>query len=284
MRDPRARFTRTARGYARWRPGYPPALVDWLARAARLPARARVADVGCGTGISTRLFAGRGCAVTGVDPNLAMLRQARRLGGARYRRGEAIRTGLASASVDLVACAQALHWFDLEAALREFARLLKPGGRCAAFWNLRAPSPLMRDYEGLLRRFSAEYPALGGPSRTIAALARSPRVAGLRRACFRHAQFLDREGFFGRVYSSSYVAHGVARRAEFDRRLDALFRRHARGGRVRFGYVCRAYLWRPAAPKTRRRIRAGSGARPTRTEFRKALQSGARRGRSAVLE
>ncbi len=52
--DSRRRFSATADRYRRYRPAYPPALFDWLIRYARLPAGARVADVGCGTGISTR--------------------------------------------------------------------------------------------------------------------------------------------------------------------------------------------------------------------------------------
>jgi ubiquinone/menaquinone biosynthesis C-methylase UbiE len=134
--DPRERFTGLAETYARHRPDYPDAVVEACVRYAALPVGARVVDLGCGTGISSRRFAAHGFAVTGVDPSADMLAQARAAGGGpRYAVGEAARTGLPDRSADLVIAAQALHWFDMEACLPEWRRLLGTRGPCAAFWN-----------------------------------------------------------------------------------------------------------------------------------------------------
>ena len=160
MIDSRERFSAAADLYHRYRPSYPDALVDWIERTAGLLPPARVADVGCGTGISTRLIAARGFDVTGIDPNEAMLAHARAAGGARYRRGTATETGLGDRSVDLVTVAQAFHWFDVPAALAEFRRILAGPGWCAAFWNLRAAAPFMDDYDRLLRAQSSQYEVL----------------------------------------------------------------------------------------------------------------------------
>lgn len=244
--DSRERFSATASNYSRYRPSYPPALFDWLAAQARLGPGAVVADVGCGTGIATRLWAARGYAVTGIDPNQEMLAEARREGGARYQRGEATATGLDDASVDLVSAAQAFHWFDVSAALGEFRRVLRPGGACAAFWNLRGAGPLMDEYDALLRAHASEYEVLLKPVQTIAAIRCHAEVSEPRAAEFAHAQRLDRAGLFGRAYSSSYVVHGLRERDRFDRALDALFDRHAVAGTIEFPYACVALLWRLA--------------------------------------
>lgn len=245
MKDPRERFTETAADYDRWRPGYPPELLDWLVGTCGLAAGARAADVGCGTGISTRLLAARGFDVVGIDPNEAMLEKARARGGARYLRGEAARTGLPDAAFDLVAAAQAFHWFDVSSTLAEWRRILKPGGWAAAFWNERTKdTPFLRGYEALLRELSAEYPEVAGGGAALAALRGAPGVRDWREARFPSSQSLDREGLLGRARSSSYVAHGVADRAAFERRLDELFRRHAEDGRVEFRYEAVAACWR----------------------------------------
>lgn len=235
--DPRRRFEGAAGGYARHRPGYPEPLVDWVVAESALETGEGVADVGCGTGILTRLLAGRGLRVVGVDPSEDMLAQARAGGdGAVYRRGEAAATGLDAGSVGLVTVAQAFHWFDLDLALAEFHRVLRPGGHVAALWNIRGEGAFMAGYDALLRRLSSQYQVLDSWEATLARLKRHPRVVAPRERRERHAQCFDFDALRGRAWSSSYVRHGVEDAAGFDAALRALFDAHARGGTVEFPY------------------------------------------------
>src|SRR4051794_5837957 len=75
--DPKERFSATAAIYGQYRPSYPAELFDWLERVTGIVPPARIADVGCGTGIATRQLAARGYDVVGVDPNEDMLARAR---------------------------------------------------------------------------------------------------------------------------------------------------------------------------------------------------------------
>jgi SAM-dependent methyltransferase len=240
--DPLRRFSATAERYHAYRPSYPPALVDWILALPGLPARPQVADVACGTGITTRLFTERGCEVVGIDPNEEMLAFAR-AEGARVVKGVAEATGLPPASVDLVTVGQGFHWFDVAEALAEMGRILRPGGWCVAFWNTRAKSPFLDGYERLLREKSSEYARIRTPEQTIETIRMAPGVASVRTGEFANAQVLDRAGLFGRAHSSSYVAHGVSDREAFDRALGALFDGHQAAGIVEFAYRTLAIAW-----------------------------------------
>lgn len=244
--DPRQRFSGLAATYQKSRPSYPDALLDWLF-ALFAPGAPRTAiDVGCGTGIATRLLTARGLDVVGVDPNEDMLGQARALGGPRYVRGDAEATGLPAASADLVTAAQSFHWFDEARSFAEFARIVRPGGWCAAFWNERVASPLNDEYDALLRTYSEEYVCLERMQHT-AEFAGPADALDRRHAVFPNAQRLDRDGFVGRASSSSYVQHGTSHRDELLREVASLFDRHEKDGEAEIVYECRVTAWRPRA-------------------------------------
>jgi SAM-dependent methyltransferase len=244
--DPRERFSGMAGVYARSRPSYPETLVDWVLAQAQAGPGDPVADVGCGTGIFTRMLAARGLDVVGIDPSEDMLAQARAAGGAAtYRHGEAAATGLGDASLALVTAAQAFHWFDHDAALAEFRRILRAEGHAAAIWNLRGTGALMEDYDKLLRRFSTEYSVLESWEESLARLRAHPRIASPRDFEAKNVQRLDFEGLHGRAWSSSYVRHGVQDRVGFDAALRSLFEAHARDGVVEFPYRSVAFVFRP---------------------------------------
>lgn len=242
--DPRERFSQTVEDYRRWRPDYPDALLDHIVAEARLSEGDRVIDVGCGTGISARQLAARGLDVLGVDPNEAMLAAAREDGGGvTYLQGDG-ETLQGVTRADAIVGGQSFHWLDLDRALPRFAEVLD-GGRVIAFWNLRDDhDPFMGAYEALLREWSPEYESVGAEPRARA-LTKHPGVTDLREASFPHAQRLDRAGFHGRVWSSSYVRNVVTDREAFDRALDALFDHFVDEEHVAFRYRSLALSFLP---------------------------------------
>jgi SAM-dependent methyltransferase len=248
--DPRRRFSPAAADYHRYRPSYPAALLDWLAAQTGVLPPARVADVGCGTGILTRLLAERGYDVVGIDPNEEMLAYARQAGGARYESGEAEATGLPEGSVDLVTAAQAFHWFDAARALCEMRRILRRGGWGAATWNIRASSPFMEEYDAILHRFTEEYAGRSKEDdRAADAIRTAPGLRSLAEAELKNRQLLDLPSFLGRVRSSSYVVHGLRDPEGFDRALHVLFDRHQEDGRIELPYRTLALAWQFIPPQ-----------------------------------
>ncbi len=93
-------------------------------------------DVGCGTGLSTRIWADRADAVIGIEPSADMRRiaeeNAANANRIRYQDGYSHDTGLAEACADIVTCSQSLHWMEPASTFAEIARILRPGGVFAA--------------------------------------------------------------------------------------------------------------------------------------------------------
>ena len=90
-----------------------------------------ILDAACGTGRYSTVLTDQGHRVIGVDQSGAMLDIARqKLPSADFREGDLTALPLPARSVDAVVCALALvHIPDVASALREFARVLRPGGR-----------------------------------------------------------------------------------------------------------------------------------------------------------
>ena len=133
-------FGAVAAAYASLRPSYPAEAVHWALAPAGNGApdlsALRVADLGAGTGILTEVLTGLGADVTAVEPDEAMRAEfRRRLPSARLLAGSAEDIPLPDGSADAVLCGQAMHWFDLDRALPEIARVLVPGGVLAGLWN-----------------------------------------------------------------------------------------------------------------------------------------------------
>ncbi len=143
-------FAPVAATYAEFRPRYPEALFDWLA--ARVPARELAWDCACGSGQATLGIARRFARVVATDASADQLAGAPAHQRVSYQVAPAEASGLADASVDLIAVAQALHWFDLSRFHAEARRVLKPGGLLAA-WSYGVLTLGDPDLDALARRF-----------------------------------------------------------------------------------------------------------------------------------
>ena len=249
--DPTQRFSDRAADYERYRPSYPGALIEHLRDRGALAQSSRVADIGSGTGISAALFVDAGCDVYAIEPNAAMRAAAERWLGecANFHSvgGRAEATTLGDASIDLAAAGTAFHWFEAGAARVEFARILRPAGCAALFWNVRGvDTDFMRGYDELLRAYCDGY---GGSIRrertnesTLKAFFGS---SAFERAAFANAQDLDFDGLRGRMLSSSFVPlPGHPQHAPLLDALRVLFDAHARNGHVTMHYDTRLYLGR----------------------------------------
>jgi SAM-dependent methyltransferase len=179
-------FGADAGRYDRARPTYPADLINRIIAAS--PGR-DVLDVGCGTGISARLFAAAGCRVLGVDPDPRMAELAR-LGGTETEVAKFEDWESAGRTFDAVIAAQAWHWVDPVAGAKKATQVLRPAGRLAVFWNAFGPPDDLREAFGdVYRRAFPDSPAGGFWSR--------PAVDAYRAGCVRVADAIRQTGAFG---------------------------------------------------------------------------------------
>lgn len=124
-------------------PRGPEALFDLVAELG-LPAGAKAVDVGCGRGRQSVVLAERfGFDVLGIDPVDRHEETARTSGSVRFEVGTAEQIPAADDSIDLVFCRDSIMFADLDAATREFRRVLHPAGVGLVY--LVVDGPLMTD-------------------------------------------------------------------------------------------------------------------------------------------
>jgi ubiquinone/menaquinone biosynthesis C-methylase UbiE len=155
-------FATAAATYGRGRPDYPVEIDGFLRDDLGLGKGCVAVDLGAGTGKFTPRLIATGAEVVAVEPVAEMRAQfAADFPQVACLDGTAQHMPLADASVDVVVCAQAFHWFADEAALAEIRRVLKPGGRLGLVWNVRdervawvaAVTAIMSPHEGDAPRF-----------------------------------------------------------------------------------------------------------------------------------
>jgi SAM-dependent methyltransferase len=244
------RFSDRVDNYVRYRPGYPPEILQSLRQECGLSCQHVIADIASGTGIWTRMLLDNGNRVFAVEPNPDMREAGERLLGKLPNftsiDAKAETTTLDNASVDFVTAAQAAHWFDRAAARKEFARILKPSGCLVLLWNERVidRTPFLRAYEEILLTFGTDYQEVRH-ERTTEAVSEFFDPLPHQQRTFAMRQDFDYAGLEGRLLSSSYApGPRHPKHGPMLRELRRIFEEHSSSGRVQFEYVTRVYFGR----------------------------------------
>jgi SAM-dependent methyltransferase len=246
--NPMDRFSDLAADYAKYRPSYPVAAINSILEGLDNTLPLVAADIGAGTGISSRLLAESGVRVLAIEPNAQMRQAALPHRLVEFHSGTAEHTNLPNASVDLVVCFQSFHWFDPKLTLLEFRRILKPNGRLAVVWNDRDHhDEFTQSYSRLVQIASNHHPA---ESRLVSVdpLLASPLFPNVRCHTFTYRQELDKDGLIGRAMSVSYIPRSGLLRSQLVSELKELYNRSSdENSNVYLVYRTSVYLAQAAA-------------------------------------
>ena len=231
------RFGDRADVYAAHRPGYPAAVIDAIFCGLGDPTALTVADVGAGTGISSRALAERGAHVIAIEPNASMREQgtsamatpAPEAGRIEWSDGTGEATGLPNGSVDIVTAFQAFHWFATPESMAEFHRIARRRAVMVQY-DRDENDPFTRAYGDIVRSFAMDNTETLR-ARGLEVFATFPD-ATVSRYEFSFAHDLDLEGLLGRASSASYLPRTGAAAESLRRQLNDLFAKLHTDGRV----------------------------------------------------
>lgn len=144
------------------RPDYSDAAVDAMLSIAGVKNGALVCDVGAGVAHLSLMLAARQLVVTAIDPNEAMrangIRRTENISSISWSDGTGESTGASPATYDLVTFGSSFNVCDRGAALKETARILRPGGWFACMWNHRdLDDPVQAKIEATISDYVPEY-------------------------------------------------------------------------------------------------------------------------------
>lgn len=243
--NPTARFDGKVDNYAKYRPAYPQAVIDFLVKETGLQKDWNIADIGSGTGIFSALLLDNGYTVCGVEPNKQMRDEGEKQ-LSKYNRftsldGSAEHTGITDNSIDLITVAQAFHWMGPVAAKKEFDRILKTPGYIALVWNIRTTTTtFLQKFEQLKVDFGTDYKATRMVKELDIKAFFNPHK--LVFASIPHSQLLDYEALKGQLLSTSYVPSAGKAYEDMLGALKDLFEEYNEGGLVKIDYDCKVYL------------------------------------------
>ncbi|MGW9530856.1 class I SAM-dependent methyltransferase [Paenibacillus terrae] len=164
------RFNGFADDYDQHRPEAPSLVVEIITRYLERKVEL-VADIGCGTGLSTFIWKDAARQIVGIEPNPDMRGKAQRkleTAGATTADSISFKSGFSNSlpfedgTVDVITCSQSFHWMDPVSTLREAGRVLAQGGVFAAFdcdwppvlqWEIeQAYAQLIAEADEILKR------------------------------------------------------------------------------------------------------------------------------------
>ncbi|MFW9942539.1 MAG: class I SAM-dependent methyltransferase [Candidatus Thorarchaeota archaeon] len=242
LADPKKRFSSRVENYIKYRPSYPPKIIEFLTEKKILSKQSIIADIGSGTGILSELFIKNGNKVFGVEPNSEMRKAAEKMlkdySNFVSIHSSAENTSLLNNSIDLIIVGQAFHWFNVEKTRKEFKNILKSDGYVVLIWNNRRKTGkgFSSQYENLVSKYGTDYKQVRKNEKNI------DEFFQYEKEIFYNYQDLNFEDLKGRLLSASYIPlEGSPTYNKMINNLKTIFEENQDNGKVRIEYDTEIY-------------------------------------------
>lgn len=235
--------------YQKNRPSYPQEILSILKNRYGVHESQYVADVACGSGLFSKLMLKNHFEVIGVEPDEQMRDRAiQRLGKYEHFQlieGTAASTGLPDNCVDMITVAQAFHWFDTPQTVKEFCRILKPGGLILLLWNERKTDHDLfhQEYESLLWDYAVDYDRSLHRSYPMDRIKHLFPSFSLRCHKLRNSQEMNLQSLMGRLESAHYcppLEHPSY--LPLMEGVKELYQSYKENGKIRLEHQCKIYF------------------------------------------
>lgn len=241
-------FSGKAEVYAKYRPSYSPAFIDYLFMEAGFGKDAVIADIGSGTGKLSKQLLDRGSKVICVEPNDDMRRCAERdlsiYPNYISVKGTAENSTLPGRSVDYIITAQAFHWFDAGMFKIECQRILKTEGKVILVWNSKDENnQLVKENADIYRRLCPNFKGFSGGSEEDPESFSAFFRHGCEFRTFENKLTYTLEEFIGGCLSASYAPkEGDKNYRQFVDELTELFNKYCINGVLEVPNITRSYV------------------------------------------
>ncbi len=241
-KDPTKRFSDRVENYVKYRPSYPPKVVDELLAKGVITTNSVIADIGSGTGKFSELLVKKGVKVFGIEPNEDMRKAGENFLSSysifQSLSGTAEATNLPEKSIDVITVAQAFHWFKIAETQKEFARILKPNGYIVLIWNDRdSEDAFQKEYDRLIIEYCPEYRLNDHRNISYHDLEIFYKTDEITKFECAYSQLFDFESLQGRLESSSYTpTRGEENYQPMIIKLKELHNKYQENGKVKFAY------------------------------------------------
>lgn len=240
-------FSNRADFYVRYRPHYPTEIIPFLKNEIGLRNEWIIADIGSGTGISSELFLENGNSLFAVEPNKEMREFAEKAfkGNTLFHSidGKAEDTTLPTHSIDMLTASQAFHWFDMDAAKKEFQRIAKKNAYLVLIWNIRNPNcKFQQAYDDMLTQYAPGFLEVSQRNADEKMIHQFFAPQEVKKHSFSNPQSLNFDELKGRLLSTSYVPlKGNLNHKLILNRLQNIYDEFKVDGQITFEYICKLY-------------------------------------------